>query len=116
MIDPRHVAAAHNQMAAEYDQLNDLWYPWLFARIHEFVAERLPPHRSRRPRAVDAGCGTGFQSFLLARAGCEVIGVDLAETLLALAREKIAVQAVPPLLAPPLFSSALDEPWLAAHH
>jgi hypothetical protein len=68
VIDSGQIAAAHDRMAEEYDQLDDLWYSWLFARLHEFVADHLPTSPGRRV-AVDAGCGTGFQSFLLARAG-----------------------------------------------
>ena len=52
-------------MAEEHDDLSDLWYPWLFATIHQFIAENLPENLQTRPRAVDADCGTGFQSFLL---------------------------------------------------
>jgi ubiquinone/menaquinone biosynthesis C-methylase UbiE len=109
------VAHAHNQMAEEYDDLNDVWYPWLFAQIHEFIAEHLPGRAAER-RAVDIGCGTGFQSFLLARAGYEVTAFDVADRLLEVARQKIQTQAVPPLKAPPLFRSNCSGPWLDKHH
>lgn len=115
-IDPLHVAAAHDRMAAEYDQLDDLWYAWLFVQLHEFIGRHLPNGGPDAPRAVDAGCGTGFQSFLLARAGYRVTGIDLAADLLAAARAKCAAHAAPPLAAPPLFSTALDAAWIARHH
>lgn len=84
MIDSGQVTAAHDEMAKEYDHLDDLWYPWLFARIHEFLAENLPPvSHCPRPRALDVGCGTGFQSFLLARAGYVVIIVRQGDARLA---------------------------------
>lgn len=40
---------------------------------------------------LDLGCGSGENSLLLARRGAKVIGVDISESLLALARERLAV-------------------------
>ncbi|HTW45894.1 MAG TPA: class I SAM-dependent methyltransferase [Acidobacteriaceae bacterium] len=37
---------------------------------------------------LDAGCGTGENAFLVASLGLSVLGVDVAETALAMAREK----------------------------
>jgi SAM-dependent methyltransferase len=37
---------------------------------------------------LDAGCGTGENAFLVASLGFSVLGVDVAETALAMAREK----------------------------
>ncbi len=114
-ISAKAVADAHSSMAQEYDHLDDLWYPWLFAQVHELIARHLPRTPNDRPRALDVGCGTGFQSFLLARAGYDVLGIDLSEGLLALAEEKCDLHARPPLIAPPLFSSSCW-PGLDAHH
>jgi SAM-dependent methyltransferase len=116
MIDPYHVAAAHDRMAAEYDRLDDLWYPSLFARLHEFIAAHLPNDGPALRTAIDAGCGTGFQSFLLARAGYRVTAFDVAGELLAVAQAKSAAHAMLPLAAPALFSTARQPRWLAAHH
>jgi ubiquinone/menaquinone biosynthesis C-methylase UbiE len=44
--------------------------------------------------ALDVGCGTGFLSLELAARGHRVIGVDLAPSMLKLAREKAAAQAL----------------------
>jgi len=41
---------------------------------------------------LDVGCGTGFTSLALARAGAKVTGLDISKPMLALARER-AVQA-----------------------
>lgn len=111
-IDSRQVALAHDAMANEYDQMNDLWYPWLFAQIHEFIAANLPTTRKERPAALDVGCGTGLQSFLLARAGYEVTAFDLAGKLVDDAIAKIPHYAGNPLSSPPLFES---ESWSGAH-
>jgi ubiquinone/menaquinone biosynthesis C-methylase UbiE len=40
---------------------------------------------------LDLGCGSGENSLLLARRGADVIGVDISESLLALARQRLAV-------------------------
>jgi ubiquinone/menaquinone biosynthesis C-methylase UbiE len=44
--------------------------------------------------AVDVGCGTGFLSLELAARGHRVVGVDLAPSMLALARQKAAAQGL----------------------
>ncbi|MBI2789132.1 MAG: methyltransferase domain-containing protein, partial [Elusimicrobia bacterium] len=61
-----------------------------FARIHKiqgrFDLFENPDSMITNPDAN--GCGSGFQSFLLARAGYEVIGFDIADKLLDVARMK----------------------------
>jgi ubiquinone/menaquinone biosynthesis C-methylase UbiE len=104
-INAAAVALAHDAMADEYDHMDDLWYPWLFAQIHEFIAQNLPVINNRRPKALDVGCGTGLQSFLLSRVGYDVTAFDLAEKLIEVAVAKIPSQASPPLCVPPLFPS-----------
>ena len=39
---------------------------------------------------LDVGCGTGFTSLALARAGAKVTGVDISKPMLGLARERAA--------------------------
>src|SRR5512132_2762920 len=39
---------------------------------------------------LDAGCGTGENALLLASLGLQVVGVDVAETALSIARKKAA--------------------------
>jgi SAM-dependent methyltransferase len=78
------VAAAHDAMADEYDEINDLWYAHLFNRIHDFILREV----GRPGTALDVGCGTGFQTFLLARAGFAARGFDIAGRLVARAKEK----------------------------
>lgn len=115
-IKAASVARAHDQMVDEYDQLDDLWYPWLFAQIHDFIASDIGSLGSAPRRAIDVGCGTGFQSFLLAQAGFDVTGFDLARALVERAKEKTARFAVPPLEAPPLFQTSCQAPWITRHH
>src|SRR5262245_13051126 len=101
-------------MAAEYDQLDDLWYSWLVATIHEFIAAHLPSPSRRRLAAIDFGCGTGFQSFLLSQAGYSVTGIDIAADLLSVARRKASEFGNSD--TPSLFKSSLKERWLTRHH
>ncbi len=75
-----------NAMEEEYDRLSDLWYQHTFGFIDQ-VLQRFPPARSPA-FAVDVGCGTGIQSLRLARLGYHVLGVDIAERLVARAAMK----------------------------
>jgi ubiquinone/menaquinone biosynthesis C-methylase UbiE len=81
------VAEIFNKMATEYDEINDVWYAWLFSRLHFIIAREVIIKYS--PKTVlDVGCGTGFQSFLHSAAGAHVIGVDIAEDLIEIAQKK----------------------------
>ncbi len=60
------------------------------ANIHELVVARLDPHPG--VRWLDLACGTGAVSERAARAGAEVLGVDLAPVLVATARERASAQ------------------------
>ncbi len=76
-----------NGMAKEYDDLSDLWYSWLFSRLHYFIANKII-YREPLKKVLDIGCGTGFQSYLYSAAGYNVIGIDIANELLEVAKEK----------------------------
>ncbi len=88
-LDSASVAKAHDEMADEYDRIIDPWYTHLFSQIHNFVLESAGECKARNPRALDIGCGTGLQAFLLADAGFDVFGIDLSAGLIAKAREKL---------------------------
>ncbi len=53
------------------------------ATLASWLAEDL-----RGARVLDAGCGTGAFSVLLAERGAEVVAVDLSETLIGIAKER----------------------------
>jgi MPBQ/MSBQ methyltransferase len=77
-------------MAASYDDLEP-WYEHLYAVLHDLVrAELAPQAGAHRLRAVDAGCGTGFQTAILQELGYETLGVDLSAGLLRVARRRCA--------------------------
>ena len=83
------VTRRFDAMAAEYDVLEP-WYEHLYARVHAILVHALAPlPGARRPRALDAGCGHGFQTALLHDLGYETHGVDLAAALLALAQQRV---------------------------
>src|SRR5262249_43235639 len=84
----RGTARLFDAMAEDYDVLEP-WYEHLYAVLHPIVLEVLKPFGDR-PRALDAGCGTGFQAALLDRLGYETHGVDIAPRLLAVARRRLA--------------------------
>jgi SAM-dependent methyltransferase len=71
---------AQPRLAAIYDALNsdrsDLDH--YVALVDEFAAHRV----------LDVGCGTGSLAVMLARRGCEVVGVDPADASVAVARRK----------------------------
>jgi ubiquinone/menaquinone biosynthesis C-methylase UbiE len=78
-----------DQMGRKYDLINDLWYSWLYSRLHYLIAKEIICSWSEEPRKViDIGCGTGFQSFLYAQVGAEVWGIDISPKLIEVATEK----------------------------
>jgi 2-polyprenyl-3-methyl-5-hydroxy-6-metoxy-1,4-benzoquinol methylase len=50
---------------------------------------------------LDAGCGTGENALHLASLGLSVLGVDVAETALSIAREKAAQRSIEAEFAAP---------------
>ena len=84
------VGPIFDAMAASYDDLEP-WYEHLYGVLHGLLrAELAPPAGSRRPRALDAGCGTGFQTAILLELGYETHGVDVSAGLLGVARRRFA--------------------------
>jgi SAM-dependent methyltransferase len=83
------IARLFDAMAPEYDVLEP-WYEHFYTRLHAILAVALAsPPDGRRRRALDAGCGHGFQTALLQALGYETHGVDLAAALLDLARARV---------------------------
>ncbi len=81
-------ARMFDAMARDYERLEP-WYDHLYARLHALLAAHLAPARGGR-RALDAGCGTGFQAHVLRGLGYETHGVDISAGLLAVARRTVA--------------------------
>ena len=87
---PRSTTARlFDAMADDYDELEP-WYEHFYARLHAILDAALaPPPDGRSRRALDAGCGSGFQTTLLRAFGYETHGVDLSARLLARARMRV---------------------------
>ena len=69
------VSGIRATVRAGRDAMRDVLLNWL-------------PDDLRRTRVLDAGCGTGALSVLAARRGAEVLAVDVAGGLVAIARER----------------------------
>jgi MPBQ/MSBQ methyltransferase len=77
-------------LAASYDDLEP-WYEHLYDVLHGLLrAELETPATSSRSQALDAGCGTGFQTAILLDLGYETVGVDVSAGLLGVARRRLA--------------------------
>ncbi len=74
-------------MAASYDDLEP-WYRHLYARLHRLLRATLGPAPAGA-RALDAGCGTGFQTAIVAELGYRAHGLDVSAGVLALARARL---------------------------
>jgi MPBQ/MSBQ methyltransferase len=87
-MDTHSVAKLFNEMAGEYDDLRDKWYPHFFKVVDQTLRQFL--HAKPEEKALDVGCGTGLQTSLLHSLGYEVVGMDIAEDLIACAKQKFA--------------------------
>jgi SAM-dependent methyltransferase len=91
IVNSSKVAVAHDAMADEYDAVLDSWYTYLFYQIHSFILDNISNLSDQVPRvALDVGCGTGFQSFLLAEAGFDVFAFDLSSKLISKSKDKLS--------------------------
>ena len=61
--------------------------PWDIGRPQQAIV-RLASERTLVGPVLDVGCGTGENAFHIASLGLRVLGVDVAETALAMARKK----------------------------
>jgi SAM-dependent methyltransferase len=80
---PRQLAADETQMARYMAPPLDSAFPleYAYALLGNIAGQTV----------LDLGCGSGENSLLLARRGAQVFGVDISESLLALARQRLAV-------------------------
>jgi SAM-dependent methyltransferase len=82
------VARLFDAMADRYDELEP-WYEHLYDVLHAIVREVIGRPPVAGARALDAGCGTGFQSTLLADLGWRPYGIDVSPALLDVARRRL---------------------------
>lgn len=81
------VAKIFDKHALNYDNIDDLWYSWLFSRLHLIISKEVI-NRYHPEKILDIGCGTGFQSFLHAIGGGTVEGIDISEQNIFVAKKK----------------------------
>ena len=82
------VRALFDGMASTYHDLEP-WYEHLYVLLHEILDRHIGPSPAGG-RALDAGCGTGFQTARLADLGWQAHGVDISGGLLAVARQHVS--------------------------
>jgi magnesium-protoporphyrin O-methyltransferase len=82
-------------------------------RMRETLLSWLPADLRGR-RVLDAGCGTGALAVEAARRGAQVIAVDVAPTLIALARERIPTDLAPGAVQ--LLAGDMLDPSLGRFH
>ncbi len=90
---PSTVADLFDAMADAYDELEP-WYEHLYAVLHAILRREIGVAPAAGGRALDAGCGTGFQATLLAELGWRSHGVDIAGGLLTVARRRLSDTAL----------------------
>lgn len=71
----------------DYDYVADCYYSWLYSRLHYFITKYVI-NKYNFKKILDVGCGTGFQSYLFAPTGAEVIGIDISKRMLEIAHNK----------------------------
>ncbi len=82
------VAQLFDAMADDYDTLEP-WYGHYYPALHQLLHAALAPLAGVPPgRALDAGCGSGFQAALLQSMGYATHGLDLSARLLAAAARR----------------------------
>ena len=67
--------------------------PWDIGRPQPAIA-RIANEGAFAGPVLDAGCGTGENALQIAALGLPVLGVDVAETALSIAREKAAARGL----------------------
>lgn len=83
---------SHERMSGQSwdaSYLEDEPAPWDIGRPQPAIA-RLASRGVFAGEVLDAGCGTGEHTLLIASLGLSVLGVEVAKTALAIARKKVA--------------------------
>ena len=79
-------AMAYGAFADIYDAFNE---DADYAALTSYVLHQMKAHGIHEGIVADLGCGTGDLTLALARAGYDMIGIDLSEEMLCILREKM---------------------------
>jgi SAM-dependent methyltransferase len=91
---PRQPTSHERRAGEAWDaSYRDRKAPWDLGRPQPALAE-LAAAGGFSGRVLDSGCGNGEHALMLAALGLPVLGVDVAETAIALAREKAAARSL----------------------
>jgi ubiquinone/menaquinone biosynthesis C-methylase UbiE len=82
----QHVQSAYNQIANEYDTTVGMYA--VSARAKRLAIDVIRAVTPPQGRLLDVGCYTGIEALALARAGYQVLGVDLSPEMVRLAQTK----------------------------
>ncbi|PZS04362.1 MAG: class I SAM-dependent methyltransferase [Candidatus Chloroheliales bacterium] len=85
-------AAFYDLEYADYNE--DVSFYLNYASIYRDEPDPQASIQSRKPQILELGCGTGRLLVPLARAGCEVVGVDASPAMLAIASDRLAAAGV----------------------
>lgn len=87
-VTTHDVASAYKRLVQDYDRIIERqpFFINAYALYDKLLNRILAGHRYEK--ILDLGCGNAAQTIRLARYGKEVIGVDIAEDLLCVARER----------------------------
>ncbi len=78
-----------NAYAADLAQIHDVGFGALARAAAAEVQQQLSARGWRDGLVVDLGCGSGIMAELLVQAGYSIYGVDIAEAMIALARQRV---------------------------
>ena len=84
----RHAVELFRGLPASYDRLGAVMSFGQDPRWRRALVAAIDPHPGQR--VLDVATGTAMVAFALARSGCEVVGLDQSEQMLAVARAKLA--------------------------
>src|SRR5262249_53064450 len=103
---PHRAMSDADDVPRHYQELLADHYDWMFARpIDAIVAEQKAALQqcgiepARGGRALDLGCGSGFQSLALSQLGYQVLAVDTSEKLLGQLAARARAERITPQLA-----------------
>ncbi|HEX4307700.1 MAG TPA: class I SAM-dependent methyltransferase [Solirubrobacterales bacterium] len=95
MPDEAREPTSHERRAGQWwdESYRDQTAPWDIGRP-QAAFERLAAAGRWRGAVLDSGCGSGEHALRAAELGLSVLGVDVAETAIAMAREKAAARGL----------------------